>query len=337
MLPSDFGFSMPHEGAAHTATWACWPFDDAEWRGQLEGARQEFAALVGRIARSEPVRLLVADAESMNDAQLRLPSEAAVSYLRVELDDVWFRDHGPTFVVAKGEVAPICWCFNAWGEKFDFALDALAAREVCRREGWSYFDSQCVLEGGALESDGAGHLLTTRSCLFHPRRNPGTTQADYERLFADYLGAKRVTWLEAGLEGDHTDGHIDTITRFIKPNQVVTCVASRKDPNYAQLERNRQALHSAGLEVLDLPIPSLARVFHGQRLPETYANFYLVNGAVLVPQYGDPHDALALEILAAAFPERSVEGLDSRSIITSGGSFHCLTQQQPQGRAWQPR
>lgn len=325
---------MPHEAGPHAATWTCWPFDDQEWRGQLEGAREEYAAFLNRLCRYEPVHLLCADEASLQDVLGRIEPELQqqLHCHRVDLDDVWFRDHGPTFVVDPSfRVAPICWTFNAWGQKFEHRLDALAARELCARQGWRYFDSSVVLEGGALESNGQGTILTTRSCLFNPKRNPGWTQTDYEQLLRDYLGADQIVWLEAGLIGDHTDGHIDTLTRFTSTSQVVTCVCSRQDPNFEQLERNRRVLLGAELEVVELPIPARARWFEGARLPETYANFYLANGAVLVPQYGDPQDSEALTILALAFPDRVVEGLASTSIITSGGSFHCLTQQQPAG------
>jgi agmatine deiminase len=326
------GLTMPFEGDQHRATWMCWPVGEDEWGGQLGCARAEYSRLVAAIAETEKVELLIADAECEQDARQRLGSLQNVALHRQSLDDCWFRDNGPTFVRGlDGSVRPVCWRFNAWGEKYPHARDALAALQQMIRLGIRPRFSQLVLEGGSLEVDGQGLLLTTRCCLLHPKRNPGRTEGQLEEELRQFLGVRQVLWLDNGLEGDHTDGHIDTLTRFVAPGRVVTSVCSADDSNHAGLEANRQRLLSYGLEVLDLPIPAQARYFQGVRQPESYANFYLCNQTVIVPQYGDVQDAPACAVLAQAFPERRLVALSARAIITGGGAFHCLTQQQPEG------
>ena len=335
--PADLGFAQPPEWFPHAATWAAWPFDDDEWRGMLLSARREFEALVRAMARHEPVGLLVADDEAETDARARLSDVDTVAFLRAPLDDVWLRDSGPIFVRrADGVVSFVHWGFNAWGQKFDWHLDDEVPEALAAHLGVDHFDVDIVLEGGSIETDGTGLALTTRQCLLHPARNPHLTQRELESALRDHLGFTRgVIWLERGLEGDHTDGHIDTIARFVRPGVVVACTAESDDAqNHAVLSQNATVMRNAGLEVLEVPLPAERRCFEGERLPLTYVNFCLVNGAVLVPQYGDRNDARALEVIGAAFPDRTVQGLESSAIITSGGSFHCLTQQQPQGPLW---
>lgn len=302
----------------------------------LEPARNEFAGFIATTAGFEPVQLLVADDEAEEDARRRLAGVDDVRFLRVPLDDVWLRDSGPIFVQGPdGRISFVHWAFNAWGRKFDWALDDDVPEAIAAHLGLDHFDVDVVLEGGSIDTDGKGTVLTTRQCLLEPARNPHLSEAELERLLADYLGFERVVWLDRGLEGDHTDGHVDTIARFVAPGRVAACVASPDDEaNFATLRHNVETLRRAGLDVIEVPVPADRRVFEGERLPLTYVNFCLVNGAVLVPQYGDKHDQRALRTIAEAFPDRQAVGLDSSAIITSGGSFHCLTQQQPWGPYW---
>lgn len=322
---------MPFEGDPHAATWMCWPHGEEEWLGFLEAARAEYAGLVAAIAAVEPVRLLVASREAHEDARRRLKSLENVEMLEQALDDCWFRDNGPTFLRQAERVVPLCWRFNAWGEKYPFEQDAQAAREQMARLGLRPRLSSLVMEGGSLEVDGAGTLLTTRCCQLHPRRNPGLSETELEEALGSLLGVNRVLWLDYGLEGDHTDGHIDTLTRFVGPNEVVTAVCSRQDENFAALEHNRRQLEGYGLKIWELPIPEKPRHLGEVRLPETYANFYLCNGRVLVPQYGCPQDGPACSLLQQCFPQRELVPLPASAIISGGGAFHCLTQQQPEG------
>lgn len=344
--PSALGFAMPAEWAGHAATWMSWPADDELWFGHLPAVRAEYAELVRTIVRFEPVELLVRDDESEQDARRRLGDLAQLRYHRVALDDVWIRDNGPIFVRqdqpdAPGPLALTNWKFNSWGGKFEWRHDDLVPEYVAGQLGMGHWDLPVVLEGGAVEVNGEGVALVTRSCLLTPTRNPQLSEADYARLLGDYLGAERVLWLDGGLENDHTDGHIDTITRFTDAQTIVTSVAEDPaDANFAPMQANLARLREMRdgqdrpFRVVELPLPAVRLEGAEGRLPPTYANFYIGNGFVVVPLYGDPNDERALEVLRPLFPGREVIGLMSRAIIEGGGSFHCMTQQQPEGDVW---
>ena len=329
---------MPAEWQTHAATWMAWPHDDEQWVGMLEPVREEFTALVEAVASAEQGDLLVADEESEQDARRRLAS-GRIRFHRVPHQDLWLRDSGPTFVTRRAEIALVDWEFNGWGGKYPASLDNRIPSQIARLLGRPrVYSPGLVMEGGSIEVDGRGTVLTTRQCLLSAARNPGMTEAALEDALREWLNVSHVLWLDEGLEGDHTDGHIDTITRFTGPGTIVTAVAEdRDDPNHAvlaaNLERLREARDPEGhpYTIVELPIPREPAEFEGARLPLTYANFYIVNGAVLVPVYGDPNDARAVEILRPLFPGRAIVPLTSRALITGGGSFHCVTQQQPVG------
>jgi agmatine deiminase len=328
---------MPAEWAPHAGVWTAWPSDDDLWIGQLEPTRQDFAGLVRTLARFEPVRLLIRDDEAENDARARLAG-ASVTFHRVPYNDVWLRDSGPIAIANGQQIRLLNWEFNGWGQKYDAALDNGIPRAVAALLGATALDTGIVLEGGSIEVNGAGCLLTTRQCLLSPARNPSLTERDLEAILSAWLGVERILWLDRGLEGDHTDGHIDTITRFVDERTIVTVTCDDPaDANYAvtreNLERLRSFRDSAGREftIVELPLPAARVEFDGTRLPLTYANFYVANGGVVVPVYGDARDALALEILRPLFPGRTVVGSPARGLITGGGAFHCVTQQQPAG------
>ncbi|WP_218110295.1 agmatine deiminase family protein [Oligoflexus tunisiensis] len=343
-LPRDLGLYMPAEWAPHSATWMSWPFDEEMWFGHLTQVRQEYSMLVKTLARFEPVHLLVRDEEAETTAKAALEGVSNLTLHRIPLDDVWMRDNGPLFLL-KQKTSPatapalsfVNWGFNAWGGKYDYERDnqvPLALAEILQLPR---FDAPYIMEGGSLEINGEGSCLTTEQCLLTPTRNPDLGKADLEKLLSQYLGIDQVIWLKDGLEGDHTDGHIDTITRFANSTTVLTSVTSdRTDVNFDRMQENLEILRRArlkdgrNLRVIELPLPE-EKLFleDGTRLPPTYANFYIANGAVLVPQYGDRQDAPALDVLRRAFPQHQVFGLASRHIISGGGSFHCLTQQQP--------
>ncbi|MFC6592033.1 agmatine/peptidylarginine deiminase [Deinococcus lacus] len=334
---------MPAEWEAHAATWMSWPADDDLWFGHLEGVRREYAELVRTIARFERVELLCRSAECEADARERLGADAQnVTFHQVPLDDSWVRDNGPLFVRnAAGEVALVNWQFNSWGGKFEWENDNQIPEYVAEYLGMAHWDRPEVLEGGGLEVTGDGVGLTTRSCFLTETRNPGLTEEGYTFLLGDTLGIRKLLWLEGGLENDHTDGHIDTITRFADPHTIVTSVTEdQSDANWAVMQANLEALRGMTdaqgqpFRIVELPLPATRLEGAEGRLPPTYANFYIGNGFVAVPQYGDPNDARALEILRPLFPGREVIGLPSRQIIEGGGSFHCLTQQQPAGAVW---
>jgi agmatine deiminase len=314
-----------------------WPCDDNLWMGELEPVRREFAALVTAIAANEAVRLLVQDADAEQDARGRLEG-ANVHYHHYRYDDVWLRDSGPIFIGNGGRLRPLNWEFNGWGQKYTATRDNGVPHAVAGLLGTTTIDTGVVLEGGSIEVNGAGAVLTTRQCLLSTTRNPSLGEADLEGILRDTLGVSDVLWLDAGLEGDHTDGHIDTITRFVDATTIVT--VSSEDPadaNFAVTQANTERLRgfrdSRGrpFRIVELPLPKKRVEFEGERLPLTYANFYVVNGAVLVPVYGDVNDERALEILRPLFPGRAVHGIMARHLITGGGAFHCVTQQQPAG------
>jgi len=343
-LPRDLGLYMPAEWAAHSATWMSWPFDEEMWFDHLTEVRQEYSMLVKTLARFEPVHLLVRDEEAESSARAALESVRQLTLHRIPLNDVWIRDNGPLFLL-KQKSSPaeapalsfVNWGFNAWGGKYDYELDnqvPLALSEILQLPR---FDANYVMEGGSLEINGEGACITTEQCLLTPTRNPNLGKADLEKLLSQYLGIDQVIWLKDGLEGDHTDGHVDTITRFANATTVLSSVTSdRSDVNFDRMQENLEILRRTRLKdgrdlrVIELPLPE-EKLFlaDGARLPPTYANFYIANGAVLVPQYGDRNDAAALDVLRRAFPQHQVLGLASRHIIRGGGSFHCLTQQQP--------
>jgi agmatine deiminase len=345
--PRDLGFSMPPEWAAHSAVWTAFPADDDEWLGWLEEVRHEFAAFVRTLSRFELVHLVCRDEETLRDAKTRLEGANVKFHVRAH-NDVWFRDCAPIFVKRGDELACVDWRFNGWGEKFDAELDDQIPEFVASRIGVHRFKTDVVMEGGALEVNGAGVLLTTKQCLLEKHRNPALSETQLEQALSDYLGVQKVLWLEDGLENDHTDGHVDTITRFASENVIVTCVCEDvNDPNHAVLERNLDLLRGftnlrgEPFEIVTIPLPK-NRIVHagpkageleGERLPPTYANFYIGNGCVIVPVYDDPNDERALEILRPLFPNREVIACSSKALIHGGGSFHCVTQQQPTGQA----
>ena len=332
---------MPGEWHAHAATWMAWPHDDEQWVGMLEPVRREFTALVEAIGVREPVDLIVADEESETDARRRL-ARGTVRFHRIPHQDLWLRDSGPTFVIRGDEVALVDWDFNGWGEKYPADLDNQIPTHVARALGEvPLYKPGVVMEGGSIEVDGGGTVLTTRQCLLSPHRNPGLTEAALEQHLRDGIGVDQVIWLDEGLEGDHTDGHIDTITRYADRHTIVTATChDTEDPNHAVLAANLERLGGAKdvdgrpYRLVELPIPARPAYFEGGRLPLTYANFYVINDAVLLPVYGDEHDGQAVQILRPLFPDREIVPLMARALITGGGAFHCVTQQQPAGRLW---
>lgn len=347
--PRDLGFAMPPEWAPHAATWLSWPFDDALWEGHLEGVRRDFAGLAAAIARFEPVVVNVRDEEAEEDAASRLAAHGANSAMltlhRLPLNDAWFRDNGPVFVSdGGGRVALTDWRFNAWGEKYaPWGDDDRAPVAVANTLGMRRFEVPYVLEGGAVEVNGGGVCLTTRSCLLSQSRNPGLSETDVETLLRDNLGARHVVWLEGSLEGDHTDGHIDTLARFVDDATVVCAFeADEADPNHGPTAHNLAALRALRspdgepYRVVPLPMPRRRLLHAGKRLPPSYANYYVGNGFVVVPLYDDASDEIALETLRPLFPDREVIGLSASDLITGGGAFHCVTQQQPAGEAAAP-
>ena len=332
---------QPAEWERHSACWLAWPSHLHLWRSNLAPAQAEFAALCRAIAEDggEALDLLVQDDAAEAEARRALaPVLAKVRFHRVPVGDIWLRDTAPVFVKdGAGSLAAACFRFNGWGGKYVLQGDDQVAGRVAALSGLPQLDHDWILEGGSVEVDGQGTVLTTRQCLLHPNRNPGMSQADIEAALRLGLGAEKVLWLDEGLINDHTDGHIDTLARFVAPG-VVVCMeaADPADPNAATLGRLARDLAACTdargrkLQVLRIPSPGVLEDDEGELMPASYVNFYIGNGTVIVPTYGSPNDEAAVAALAPLFPGRRVLGRSARAILSGGGAFHCITQQQPE-------
>ncbi len=351
-MPARTTRRWPAEWSPHSATWIGWPHHDPDWPGKFEPIRWVYAEIVRALHRYEPVQILCHSDEIREQAVAALRSQGVrldrCQLHRVPSDRVWLRDSGPTMVWREdGSVEAVCWRFNAWAKYDNHRADALIAPAVARLAGLPTVEAvrrddggRLVLEGGAIDTNGAGVLLTTEECLLSAiqERNAGLDRAGYEHAFREYLGIHTTIWLGEGCVGDDTHGHVDDIARFVAPNTVV--LAFEPDPADANHERsvdNRRRLELAarrvegGLRIVDLPYPR-AVIMDGERLPASYANFYIANGVVIVPTFNDVNDRIALDILAGCFPDRDVIGIHAVDLVWGLGTLHCLTQQQPMER-----
>lgn len=338
---------MPAEWAPHDATWLAWPHNVRDWPGRFGPIPWVYAEIVRNVARGEKVRLLVNDAAHERKAASVL-RRAGVDLGNVELrrartDRVWTRDSGPIFVLRGGHKAIASFRFTAWAKYPDWRNDARNPARAAKALGVPLLPVEhrgrpVVLEGGAIDVNGQGTILTTEECLLDPEvqvRNPGFARGDYEAVFREVLGAPNAIWLGKGIAGDDTHGHVDDLARFVNARTIVLCrEPSASDANHRPLEENRERLQSARLqdgsrpEVVHLPMPAPV-VFDGQRLPASYANFYACNAAVLVPTFDDPNDRIALGILAELFRDRPVVGIHALDLVWGLGTLHCLSQQEP--------
>ncbi|MBC7171205.1 MAG: agmatine deiminase family protein [Polyangiaceae bacterium] len=337
--PRARGFSMPAEWADHQSVFVAAPHLAHEWGDHFEASRAEWVEMVRAIAveAGERVDVLVADESVERFCREALGGVSRVVLHRIAYGDVWTRDTAPIgLVAADGRHGAVRYRFNGWGGKYDMQGDAEVGDILLERWSGEHFQRPLVLEGGALEVDGEGTMLTTESCLFEPNRNPGMGREALEEELRASFGVERVLWVRGGLANDHTDGHIDTIARFVAPGRVVCMAPSGPDdPNRDALEQIASELaemedaRGRRLEVLRIPSPGFIPDDEGQPLPASYCNFYIGNRAVVVPTYGAAADAAAIEGLYSLFPGRKVVGRSARSIITGGGAFHCMTQQVP--------
>jgi agmatine deiminase len=342
--PRELGYRMPAEWEPHEATWLSWPHKEASWPGAFEPVPGVFVELTRHLTASELVRINVAD-EAFADRVRTLLKQGGVDLDRVRFhlnptNDAWCRDHGPIYVVrdvnGRRERAINDWGYNAWGEKYPpHDLDDVVPTRIAAEMNEPLFAPGIVMEGGSLDVNGRGTLLTTEACLLNPNRNPHLSREQIEQYLKEFLGVTHILWLGDGIVGDDTDGHIDDLTRFVSADTVVTVVeADPLDDNYQPLKENYERLlrmrdqNGHPLRVVQLPMPG-ARYFDGQRLPMSYANFYIANESVLVPTYRHPNDAVACDVLQDCFPDRRVVGIDCTHLIWGLGSIHCVTQQQP--------
>ena len=327
---------MPAEWTSHEATWIAWPHNPNDWPGRFAPIPWVYAEIVRKLSRVEKVRILVQHrAEEARARGILRKAGAvmdAVEFFQYPTDRVWTRDFGPIFVKhRRGDVAMTAWQFNAWAKYDDWHNDAQIPLKLAERLKLPVFQPPMVLEGGSIEVNGAGLLLTTEECLLSDvqQRNPGMSRRDIERHFRDYLGITRTIWLRNGITGDDTHGHVDDLARFVAEDTVVIASeADKSDANYEVLRENYALLRESGLKVVKLPMPH-PLVFAGQRLPASYANFYIANGLVLVPTFNDANDRVALSKLAKLFPDREVVGINCTELIWGLGALHCMTQQQP--------
>ena len=354
--PAEDGFRMPGEFEPHAGCWMLWPERPDNWRLGAKPAQRAFAAVAEAIARFEPVTVCVSRAQFLN-ARHMLP--AHIRLVEMSSDDAWMRDCGPTFVRNdQGIVRGVSWQFNAWGGLngglyFPWDQDALVARKVLEIERLDYYRANFVLEGGSIDVDGQGTAITTEECLLNPNRNPHLGKGDIEAKLCQYLGVDTVIWLGRGVCEDETSGHVDNLCCFIRPGVVaLTWTDNQDDPQYAVSQAayeylshvkdargRRLEVHkihqpgplylsleeSEGIDVVDGSYPRRS----GSRMAASYINFYIANGGVIAPVFGDPRDGEALRVLSELFPEREVVGVPAREILLGGGNIHCITQQQP--------
>ena len=341
--PKELGYYFPAEFAPHTATWLSWPHKEASWPGKIDTVYTPYSQFIKELTKGERVCINVVDEAMKTFAEKHLTA-ADVNLHKVDFfihptNDAWCRDHGPAFLVnpkAEQKKIIVDWNYNAWGGKYPpFDLDDNIPTLIAQHYKIPVVYPGIVMEGGSVDFNGKGTVLTTTSCLLNPNRNPHLNQEQIEKYLHDYYGIDNILWLGDGIVGDDTDGHIDDLTRFVNASTVVTVVEEKKqDDNFAILQENLKTLKTLRLEngkpldIVELPMPS-AIVYEDMRLPASYANFYISNKYVLVPTFRDKNDDRALQILQACFKDRTVVGLDSLDIIWGLGSFHCLSQQEP--------
>ncbi|MDG3006107.1 agmatine deiminase family protein [Paludisphaera mucosa] len=360
--PAQLGFRMPAEWEPHEATWIAWPYNHEDWPGKFAPTPWVYSEIVRVLSRHEKSVVVVVADGAMKRAAAKVLEKAGVNLERVRFfkaatDRVWLRDSGPTFVVRDGApsgvegepagpVAMVNWKFNAWAKYDNYHEDRRLGRRIAEETGlhrWAprvEIDGaprRVVLEGGSIDVNGRGTLLTTEECLLSDvqERNPGLDRAGYERVFAENLGVSNVVWLGRGVHGDDTHGHVDDIARFVDARTVVAVVEPNvDDPNHEPLQDNLRRLREARdqdgepLRVVELPMPAPV-TFEGDVLPASYANFYIADGVVIVPTFNDPNDRVALNTLAELFPGRSIVGIHCVDLVLGLGTLHCLSQQQP--------
>ncbi len=341
--PRALGYRFPAEFAPHEATWLSWPHKEASWPGKIEEIYPYYCRFIQILTQSETVRINVND-EHMQRFVLKQLELNRVETDRIEFyfhptNDAWCRDHGPAFVInpnLNDKKAVVDWNYNAWGNKYPpYDLDDVVPTLIAQRFGLPVYHPGIVMEGGSVDFNGKGTLITSTACLLNPNRNPDLKQPEIEEYLRNFYGVEQILWVSEGIEGDDTDGHIDDTVRFTNEDTVITVVEENSnDSNYSLLQENlselkkMRLLNGKQLNIVELPMPDRVE-YEGQRLPASYANFYICNRSVIVPTFRCAKDEKALQIIQDCFPDREVAGIDSTEIIWGLGSFHCLSQQEP--------
>jgi agmatine deiminase len=343
ILPASLGYKFPAEFAPHLATWLSWPHKEASWPGKIDSIYPNYAQFIKYLTLGEEVRINVAD-EAMKSFAIEHLNQAAVDLNKVSFfmhptNDAWCRDHGPAFLINESvqeRKVIVDWNYNAWGNKYPpFDLDDVIPTLIGKHFNLPVFHPGIVMEGGSVEFNGKGSLMTSKACLLNENRNPHLNQSQIEDYLCNFYGVNQILWVDDGIVGDDTDGHIDDTVRFVNEDTVITVVESdQQDENYELLQTNLKQLkamrliNGKQLNIVELPMPD-AVIYEDQRLPASYANFYISNKHVIVPTFRSDKDDKALQIIAQCFPNRETVGIDSTDIIWGLGSFHCLSQQEP--------
>ncbi|MFA5877223.1 MAG: agmatine deiminase family protein [Candidatus Paceibacterota bacterium] len=339
--PKNLGFSMPAEWEKHSAVWLSWPHDTTSFP-HLKEAEESFAEFIKEISTSEKVELQVLNEVMLDHVTELLEGEGVdmerVTFHPANYADIWFRDYGPIFITnpKTKELAMAKWTFNAWGNKYKILLkDNEIPYAMNAKMNLPMFEPSIVMEGGSIEVNGKGTLMTTEQCLLNKNRNPNLSREEIEKYLSDYLGVQHFIWLKEGIEGDDTDGHIDDIARFVNPTTVLCAYAEDAgSADHRVLKENYEILQNSKdqdgnpLTVIKLPTPGKISA-HAEPLPASYANFYIGNTKVLVPTFGTENDTKALDIIQSVFPDRKVVGIDATYLVYGYGTFHCMSQQQP--------
>ncbi len=341
--PKEFGYYFPAEFAPHSATWLSWPHKEASWPGKINTIFPRYTEFIKYLSFSEMVCINVTD-EAMKNFALGHITNAGANLANIQFffhptNDAWCRDHGPAFLInpnAEAKKVVVDWNYNAWGGKYPpFDLDDVVPTRIGNQYNIPIYNPGIVMEGGSVEFNGAGTLITSTACLLNPNRNPHLNQQQIESYLVDYYGVDQILWVDEGIIGDDTDGHIDDTVRFVNPDTVLTVIEEdASNENYPLLQHNLQQLkqmrllNGKQLNIIELPMPNEV-IYEGQSLPASYANFYICNKYVIVPTFRSERDDKALQIIQNCFKTREVVGIDSTDIIWGLGSFHCLSQQEP--------
>ncbi len=346
--PAELGYFMPAEWNRHAATWLSWPKDPLTWPDRVPQVEEIFLKMMAALTPQETVNLLVDDAATEEAVRRRctFPGAGNIRFHQMPTVDSWIRDYGPNFIVSKAVASPLAfndWRFNAWGNKYEeLKQDDRIPAKLESFLGVLRFEPRIVMEGGSIEVNGAGVVMTTEQCLLNPNRNPNLTRPEIEQYLREYLGVQNVLWLGEGIVGDDTDGHIDDIARFVSAGAIICAVEEDpNDPNYELLQENLARLKAAkdvkgrSFEIVTLPMPGVVSAANDDstrnldRLPASYANFYIANGVVLAPVFGHQNDQRAVDILQGVFSERRIVPINSEPLVWGMGTIHCVTQQQP--------